>query len=89
MSLYSLALTLTVVGMAQAQNWLSPTPRTKATQRASMIARSMPSLSNYYSRRNHDSRRLLIEAAVSTEERIMIHRNSIRLVTPEEVEVTW
>jgi hypothetical protein len=41
----------------------------------------------YYSQENHDSRWLLIEAAVSTEERITIHRDAFRLITPDGIEI--
>jgi hypothetical protein len=41
----------------------------------------------YYSQENHDSRWLLIEAAVSTEERITVHRDAFRLITPDGVEI--
>ncbi len=40
-----------------------------------------------YSQENHDSRWLLIEAAVTTEERITIHRDAFRVVTPDGVEI--
>jgi hypothetical protein len=36
----------------------------------------------YYSQRHHDSRWLLLEVALSTKERMLVHRNDITLVTP-------
>lgn len=41
----------------------------------------------YYSQRKHDSRWLLIEAAVSTEERMSMSRTAFRLLTPDGVEI--
>lgn len=42
----------------------------------------------YYSQRNHDSRWILIEAAVATERGMKIHRDTIKLITPEGRELT-
>ena len=41
----------------------------------------------YYSQEHHDSRWLLIEVAVSTEERFTVHRDAFRLITPGGVEI--
>lgn len=41
----------------------------------------------YHSQRNHDSRWLMIEAGISTSEVTTIHRNGIRLRTPEGREI--
>lgn len=41
----------------------------------------------YYSQQNHDSRWLLIEAALTTERRMIITRGDISLVTPDGLDV--
>lgn len=41
----------------------------------------------YYSQRSHDSRWLLIEAAVSTQERMSMSRAAFRLIAPDGVEI--
>jgi len=41
----------------------------------------------YYSQQSHDSRWLLIEAAVSTEERMSMSRAAFRLITPDGEEI--
>jgi hypothetical protein len=41
----------------------------------------------YYSQRNHDSRWLLIETALSTEEEDVIHRDALALRTPQGREI--
>ena len=88
-TLLTVALTLTLAGTAQAQNELFP--HTKDQGRAAIEYKDEEIhvvAAYYHSQFNHDSRWLLIEAAVSTEERMTIHRDSIRLITPDGVEVT-
>jgi hypothetical protein len=41
----------------------------------------------YYSQFNHDSPWLLVEMAVSSENRMTIHRDAFRLITPDGVEI--
>ena len=41
----------------------------------------------YHSQRNHDSRWLLIEVAVSSEERMTIHRDAFQLLSPDATEI--
>ena len=89
LTLLSVALSLSLAGTAQAQNELFP--HTKDWGRAAIQYKDDDIhlvAAYYYSQRNHDSHWLLIEAAVSTEERMTIHRDSIRLITPDGVEVT-
>ena len=88
-TLLSVVLTLTVAGSAQAQNELFP--YTKDWGRAAVQYKDDAIhlvAAYYYSQRNHDSRWLLIEAAVSTEARMTIHRDAIQLITPDGVEIT-
>jgi hypothetical protein len=89
LTLLLVATTLTLAGTAQAQN--EGFPNTKAQGRAAVEYEDDAIhlvAAYYYSQRNHDSRWLLVEAAVSTEDRMTIHRDSIRLVTPDGVEIT-
>ena len=89
LTLLSVAMTLTLAGTAQAQD--ERFPNTKAQGRAAVEYEDDEIhvvAAYYYSQRNHDSRWLLIEAGVSTEKRMTIHRDSIRLITPDGVEVT-
>jgi len=89
LTLLGVALALTLAATAQAQ--LELFPNTKELGGAAIQYKDDAIhvvAAYYYSQRNHDSRWLLIEAAVSTEERMTIHRDSIRLITPDGVEVT-
>ena len=88
-TLLCVALALTVAGAAHAQNELFSNTKElggAAIQYKDDAVHAVAAY--YYSQRNHDSRWLLIEAAVSTEERMTIHRDSIRLITPDGIEVT-
>ena len=89
LTLLTVALTLTLAGTAQAQNEASPDTKDRGRAAIEFEDDEIHLVAAYYySQRNHDSRWLLIEAAVSTEDRMTIHRDSIRLVTPDGVEVT-
>ena len=84
LTLVSLALNLTLAGTAQAQD--ERFPNTKERGRAAIEYRDDAIqfvAAYYYSQRNHDSVWLLIEAGVSTEERMTVHRDAIRLITPD------
>ena len=86
---FLLGLSLVFAGAAQAQNELFPntTERGRAAVEYKDDAINLVA-AYYYSQFNHDSRWLLIEAAVSTEDRMTIHRDSLRLITPDGVEIT-
>ncbi|MEE8131423.1 MAG: hypothetical protein V3T48_14115 [Vicinamibacterales bacterium] len=84
LTLLLLGISLVVAGTAQAQNDLFP--NTKERGRAAIEYRDDAIqfvAAYYYSQRNHDSVWLLIEAGVSTEERMTVHRDAIRLITPD------
>ena len=86
--LLSVALVLTLASTAQAQN--EEFPNTKELGRAATEYRDdaiQLVAAYYYSQRNHDSTWLLIEAALTTEERMTIHRDALRLITPDGIEV--
>ena len=88
LTLLSVALAATLAGTARAQSELFP--NTKELGGAAIQYKDDAVhlvAAYYYSQRNHDSPWLLIEAAVSTEERMTIHRDSIRLIAPDGVEV--
>jgi len=89
LTLLCVALAFTLIGTAQAQNELFPNT-TELGGAAIQYKDDAVHLvaAYYYSQHNHDSRWLLIEAAVSTEERMTIHRDAIRLITPDGVDVT-
>ena len=83
-----LGISLVVTGTAQAQNDLFP--NTEERGRAAIEYRDDAIqfvAAYYYSQRNHDSVWLLIEAGVSTEERMTVHRDAIRLITPDGEEL--
>ncbi len=89
LTLVLLGMSLVFAGTARAQDELFP--NTKDWGRAAIQYKDDTIhlvAAYYYSQRNHDSRWLLIEAAISTEERMTIHRDSIRLITPDGVEIT-
>ena len=84
LTLLLLGTSLVVAGTAQAQDELFP--NTKEHGRAAIEYRDDAIqfvAAYYYSQRNHDSAWLLIEAGVSTEERMTVHRDAIRLITPD------
>lgn len=86
--LLSVVLVLTLASTAQAQN--EDFPNTKELGRAATEYRDdaiQLVAAYYYSQRNHDSTWLLIEAALTTEERMTIHRDALRLITPDGIEV--
>ena len=88
LTLLFVAITLTLGGTAQAQD--ERFPNTKARGRAAVEYEDDEIhvvAAYYYSQRNHDSRWLLIEAGVTAEKRMTIHRDAIRLITPDGVEV--
>ncbi len=88
LTLLSVALALTLAGTAQAQNELFP--NTKELGGAAIQYKDDAVhvvAAYYYSQRNHDSVWLLIEAGVSTEERMTVHRDAIRLITPDGEEL--
>ena len=88
LTLLLLGISLVVAGTAQAQNDLFP--NTKERGRAAVEYRNDAIqfvAAYYYSQRNHDSVWLLIEAGVSTEERMTVHRDAIRLITPDGEEL--
>jgi len=83
LTLLSVALGLTLTGTAQAQNDF---PNTKVLGRAATQYQddAIQLVAAYYhSQRNHDSNWLLIEAALTTEDRMTIHRDAVRLITPD------
>ena len=84
LTLLLLGISLVVAGTAQAQNELFP--NTKEHGRAAIEYRDdaiQLVAAYYYSQRHHDSVWLLIEAGVSTEERITVQRDDFRLITPD------
>ncbi len=88
LTLLLLGISLVVAGTAQAQNDLFP--NTEERGRAAIEYRDDAIqfvAAYYYSQRNHDSVWLLIEAGVSTEERMTVHRDAIRLITPDGEEL--
>ena len=88
LTLFCLALNLTLAGTAQAQDELFP--NTKERGRAAIEYRDDAVqfvAAYYYSQRNHDSVWLLIEAGVTTDERMTVHRDAIRLITPDGEEL--
>ena len=82
----TLTLTFTLTGTAVAQDF----PNTEEKGRAAIEYRDDAIqfvAAYYYSQRNHDSVWLLIEAGMTTEERMTIHRDAIRLITPDGEEL--
>ena len=88
LTLLLLGTSLVVAATALAQNDLHP--NTKEHGRAVVEYRDdaiQLVAAYYYSQRNHDSVWLLIEAGVSTEERMTVGRDAIRLITPDGEEL--
>ena len=88
----SLALSMSLTlgtGTARAQNELFPDTKERGRAAVEYEDDAIHVVAAYYySQLNHDSRWLLIEVAVSSEDRMTIHRDAIRLITPEGVELT-
>jgi hypothetical protein len=86
LTLLLLGISLVVAGTAQAQAQNELFPNTKEHGRAAIEYRDdaiQLVAAYYYSQRNHDSVWLLIEAGVSTEERMTVDRDAFRLITPD------
>ena len=88
LTLLAVALVFTLPSTVQAQN--EGFPNTKEQGRAATEYRDdaiQLVAAYYYSQRNHESTWLLIEVALTTEERMTIHRDALRLITPDGTEL--
>ena len=75
---------MAAVGQLAAQEEFSPASRQRGRAVVEYRDKAIHVVAAYnYSQRNHDSRWLLIEAAVSTQETTTIQRNMIALRTPQ------
>ena len=86
----ALVACLLIGGAAQAQNEDELFPNTKSLGRAAVEYRDdaiQAVAAYYYSHREHGSLWLLIEVALSTEERMSLSRQAFRLVSPDGREV--
>jgi hypothetical protein len=89
LTLLTVVLSLTLAGTAWAQNELFPNTKDQGRAVVEYEDDAIQLVAAYnYSQLNHDSRWLLIEAAVSTEERMTVPREAFRLITPGGVEIT-
>ena len=85
---FLMALALTPAATAVAQDELFPNTEEKGRAAIQYQDDEIQLVAAYYySQRNHDSRWLLIEAALTTAERMTIRRDAFRLITPDGTEV--